>query len=213
MEGVVRYLQGNKTKGWVVLMVVNLLLVLLVARAGFLVGIVSIYVLYFALCTYVFTHLSPRRWEVNMIFFLYICASVVLILGFTGVSLFNNVLFSIPEQETFALSFWKHFYFSAAMFTSLGFSDYQPATTEAQFFVVAQSLLGGAHSVTFISIILMHSNWTLKPEERSGLPGLDGSLKQQLRLIEQIPQMVLMLKVVVGLLLLILLALLVLVFS
>ena len=148
-----------------------------------------------------------------MIFFLYICASVVLILGFTGVSLFNNVLFSIPEQETFALSFWKHFYFSAAMFTSLGFSDYQPATTEAQFFVVAQSLLGGAHSVTFISIILMHSNWTLKPEERSGLPGLDGSLKQQLRLIEQIPQMVLMLKVVVGLLLLILLALLVLVFS
>ncbi|WP_313117512.1 ion channel [Ectopseudomonas guguanensis] len=213
MEGVVRYLQGNKTKGLVVLMVVNLLLVLLVARAGFLVGIVSIYVLYFALCTYVFTHLSPRRWEVNMIFFLYICASVVLILGFTGVSLFNNVLFSIPEQETFALSFWKHFYFSAAMFTSLGFSDYQPATTEAQFFVVAQSLLGGAHSVTFISIILMHSNWTLKPEERSGLPGLDGSLKQQLRLIEQIPQMVLMLKVVVGLLLLILLALLVLVFS
>ena len=213
MEGVVRYLQGNKTKGLVVLMVVNLLLVLLVARAGFLVGIVSIYVLYFALCTYVFTHLSPRRWEVNMIFFLYICASVVLILGFTGVSLFNNVLFSIPEQETFALSFWKHFYFSAAMFTSLGFCDYQPATTEAQFFVVAQSLLGGAHSVTFISIILMHSNWTLKPEERSGLPGLDGSLKQQLRLIEQIPQMVLMLKVVVGLLLLILLALLVLVFS
>ena len=124
MEGVVRYLQGNKTKGLVVLMVVNLLLVLLVARAGFLVGIVSIYVLYFALCTYVFTHLSPRRWEVNMIFFLYICASVVLILGFTGVSLFNNVLFSIPEQETFALSFWKHFYFSAAMFTSLGSVSY-----------------------------------------------------------------------------------------
>ena len=206
MDDVIEFIKENKFKALSLLVVVNVIILFLVAFGGFVAGIISIYFLYFSLCLYVFSQLRPRRWETSVVFVLYIAASVVFILGFAAISMFNNGYFSIPEQSSDLLTLWKHFYFSASMFTSLGFSNYQPGNFHAEFFVVAQCLLGGAHSVTFISIILMNSNWT-SVTGGSDLPRIDGSIKQQLKLVEQIPKLVLMLRVVIALLLLIFFAL------
>lgn len=212
MNNVVDFFRFNKLCGFAVLLVAYVLFVFLAAFSGFWIGLSSIFLLYFLLCIYVFNSLAPKRWETSAVFILYLAASVLLIMAFAGVSLFNNYLFGIPKHDDFALAFWRHFYFSASMFTSLGFSKYQPVTSEAQVFAIAQSLLGSAHSVTFISVILMHSSWREQPE-RPLFPGMDSTLKKQLKLIEQIPQLTFMLRFVVGLLLLIFLVLLLLVFK
>lgn len=136
-----------------------------IVKAGFWFGLVSIFVMYFLVGLYVFSNIDPKEWEASIIFVLYLAAAVLVILCFSMVSMSNQCLFHGGPDSPPLSRQWEHYYFSASMFTSLGFSDFKPLTFEAQVFAVAQSLLGNAHGVSFILVMLGRRRWLGQAEQ------------------------------------------------
>lgn len=168
-----------------------------IVKAGFWFGIVSIFVMYFLVGLYVFSNIQPREWEASIIFVLYLAAAVLVILCFSMVSMANANLFHGSPTSPALIQEWDHYFFSASMFTSLGFSDFKPLTYEAQVFAVAQSLLGNAHGVSFILVMLGRKRWLGQPEQATEpVPATTRVLEVKLA------QVTTTLKLVVGLLVL-----------
>lgn len=149
-----------------------LLLILLVGlmlygigHAGFWFGIVSNFAMYFLLGLYVFSTIRPKEWEASIIFILYLIAAIWMIVCFSFVSIANQNLFHGGPDSPRLSGLWDHYFFSASMFTSLGFSDFKPISFEARFFAVAQSLLGNAHGVSFILVMLGRKRWLGQSEQ------------------------------------------------
>jgi len=106
----------------------------------------------------------------------------------------NEDLFHGGPDSPSLSSEWDHYYFSASMFTSLGFSDFKPISFKAQFFAVAQSLLGNAHGVSFILVMLGRKRWLGHSEHAvEPVSGTPKALEVKLR------QVTTTLKLVVGL--------------
>jgi hypothetical protein len=205
MNCVVDYIRLNKKSSLLVLIALVCLMLVGVALAGFWFGLTSIFVLYFLVGLYVFSTIEPKEWEASIIFVLYFAAAALLIIYFSFISMANAKYFHGDGSTMSLITKWQHFYFSASMFTSLGFSNFTPVSQQAQIFAVAQSLLGSAHGVTFILVMLGRKKWLGQPE-KPVVPGLDGSQSIGLK----VAQIALTLRIVVVLLVLNFIALLVL---
>ena len=153
MDSVVKYIRDNAKKCFFGLIFFVVATVLTIKFFGFWCGLVSIFALYFLISLYIFSVVEPKEWEASIVFVLYLLAAVVFIGLFSGVSFANEDFFEKLD------GWWEHAYFSVSMFTSLGFTEDKPLTFEAQFFAVAQSLLGSAHGVSFIFVMLGRSKW------------------------------------------------------
>lgn len=155
MDKLVKDINENAKFYFVVLVVIVIDCIVTITQLGFWLGLGAIFFLYFALSLYVYSVVEPKEWEASIVFVLYLIAAIVFIGAFSGLSLAHEDLF-----DDLNTGFWEHAYYSASMFTSLGYADFKPKSFEAKFFTAAQSLLGGAHGVSFIFVMLGRSKWT-----------------------------------------------------
>lgn len=158
MSPVVRYIEEHRFRSLVLLTALMVVELLLVAFTNFWLSFCFVYILYFALSLYIFVVIKPREWEVGALFVLYALAALLVILLFVVVSwrYAGDMTFgdgNAPDRLE------DHLYFAVSMFTSLGFSTFVPMNDAARFFSAGLSLLGSAHSVVFVFIMLGRARW------------------------------------------------------
>lgn len=153
MESVLNLFGRRKKLSFCSLLILTVLVVVTLNYTNLYAGMGAIVLFYFVVALAIYSWSEPRPGDVPLYFVLYIAVSVVFIMLFAFLSLFvsrDSQIFDGIGSLGSGVS--GHLFFSATMFTSLGFSQYQPLNVDAQAFAIVQSLLGGAHSVTFMVI-------------------------------------------------------------
>lgn len=208
MNRVVDYIKNNPFKSLRYLLALAVVQVLLVFFSNFWSAFGFVFFLYFVISLYIFVLIEPREWEAGVLFFLYMLASILLMLVFASISYKYYGMLTFEGDEIVPVRvipyrFEDHFYFSASMFTSLGFSSYLPVSDAAKFFSTGMSLLGSAHSVAFIVVMLGRARWKVAApaiQVRSYYPADLTSRTQALEV--RVARMSQLLKLVLGLLIL-----------
>lgn len=153
MEKILNLFGRHKKLSLCSLLMLTVLVVVTLRYTNLYAGMGAIVLFYFVIALAIYSWSEPRPGDVPLYFVLYIAVSLVFIMLFAFLSLFVSNDSSVFDGiGSLGGGVSGHLFFSATMFTSLGFSQYQPLNVDAQAFAIVQSLLGGAHSVTFMVI-------------------------------------------------------------
>ena len=160
--------------------------------------VLLIYCCYFLLVWSFDRCLEPDSRKIVLLFVLYIFVAILFIALFSMVAHSNNLFPCVLSNLNKFSAYKDHFYFSARIFISLSGPDLNFLNDEEEFFILAQSLLGSAYSVTFITILLLKSEW-IKGGEGKVYNDSSRFTNEHLKYIELIPGLVRLAKVAVAL--------------
>jgi hypothetical protein len=130
------------------------------------VGLATTLTFYAVFNFVIFSTVRPLDWEASILFLAFILAAAVFIAMFGGIYHVNQLIFTPTcvkiEGEPFTcnsatISDW--YYYSTAVFTTLGFGDISPTTLPGKITTSIEALLGMAFGVTAIVIFLGRDSW------------------------------------------------------
>jgi hypothetical protein len=137
------------------------------------VFLLSIYITcMYMLTTRFMTHSNHLEVGAALLFF---AMSVLLIACFGAAwTVFPN---NFKGADNYSIDGIDPFYFSASVFTTLGFGDFAPCTRAGKILASCEALMGATHMVTFFSIVfsIASNRQARRISEADGAPALRGS--------------------------------------
>ncbi len=132
---------------------------------GWITGLATTLIFYAVFNFVIFSIVRPQDWEASILFLAFILAAAVFILMFGGIYHVNQLaLAGLCEKQDSGLNCkgaqaldW--YYYSTAVFTTLGFGDILPTTPAGKITTSIEALIGMAFGVTAIVIFLGRNAW------------------------------------------------------